>query len=135
MTSLSTPRLSVRSPRFGLLERRSPATPIRFQPSARTMKRTIILLTLLLLAKVHPSAPAQQKPSPDLTTFQRRDADFRSAKVTPGLALLESEKWAFLQTKQEYEHLDLAATFTIQEPARQFQFFGESWSVWPDRTF
>jgi len=40
--------------------------------------------------------------------------------------------WDALVTADEHSNVEFEATLTIQEPAKQFRFFGESWSVWPD---
>src|SRR5207244_7956802 len=50
-------------------------------------------------------------------------------------ATLTADKWSFLHSREELSHAEMSATVTITEPAKQFRFFGESWSAWPDPTF
>jgi hypothetical protein len=44
-------------------------------------------------------------------------------------------RWAFTTSADEHADVALAATITIQQAAKSFRFFGESWSVWPDATY
>ncbi len=61
--------------------------------------------------------------------------DWTGASVNETTATLSGEKWSYLRSPKEMPDVEVAATLTITEPAKQFRFFGESWSVWPDATF
>jgi len=104
-----------------------------------TVYRSILLVVLLLPAQL----PAQTGPlldetftDPALPVWTRQPADFAGIKVANKEAVLQAgDRWAYLLTRAEHEHVEAAVTFTIQQPAKQFRYFGESWSVWPDPTW
>ena len=85
----------------------------------------LILLSLL----------GAQDPEPlDLSALEKF-GELKSTEIAGGRATLNADKWGFLVTKTEHENIEFEATFTIQEPAKQFAFFGQHWSVWPDLTY
>jgi hypothetical protein len=98
------------------------------RPSSRT------LAALLLSILTSPGIAAEPKPA-DLSAWTKEPATFAGAAVADGKTTLTSDKWAFLLNKDEHFDGELAATFTILEPAKQFQFFGQGWSAWPDPTW
>ena len=55
--------------------------------------------------------------------------------LADGKATLTHDKWGSLVTPGDHGDVEIAATVTIQEPAKQFGFFGQRWSVWPDPTY
>lgn len=59
-------------------------------------------------------------------------AGYQAASITNGRVTVTSDKWAGLVTPDDHEHLLWSTTAFIEEPAKQFGFFGSSWSVWPD---
>lgn len=82
-----------------------------------------------------PSLTAEAEVRVDLSTWIKEPADFKGAVVAGRKATLTSDKWAYLLSKDAHADGELAATFTILEPANQFRFFGQSWSAWPDPTW
>jgi hypothetical protein len=70
----------------------------------------------------------------DLSALEKF-GELKSAEIAGAKATLNADKWGFLITKTEHENIEVEATFTIQEPAKQFGFFGQHWSVWPDLTY
>jgi hypothetical protein len=75
---------------------------------------------------------AAEKAEPvDLSVWTKQPASSGFSFAT-GKATLTGDKWAFLLSPDEHADGELAATVTIQEPARRFNFFGQSWSAWPD---
>jgi hypothetical protein len=64
-----------------------------------------------------------------------KDANLKNLDVVIGKANLQADKWGFLRRKIEKATFAINLTMTIAEPARDFHFFGENWSVWPDPTF
>lgn len=94
------------------------------------MKHTIPLLTALLLALSCPTRAAES-----LTKWSPVPADWKGVSVTEGSAKLSGEKWSYLFSPNEQANAEVSASLTITEAAKQFRFFGESWSVWPDATF
>ena len=91
------------------------------------MKKIAGLVLLSLLG-------AQDPQSLDLTGLEK-SGDLKVAEIAAGKATLGGDRWGFLTTPVDYSHVELDATVTIQEPAKQFSFFGQSWSVWPDLTY
>jgi len=86
------------------------------------------LLLLLLGAAQDPRAL-------DVSSFAPQPADFKGASVADGKATLSSGAWGFLVAPDEQSHAAIETSFSILEPAKQFRFFGESWSVWPDLSY
>ena len=70
-----------------------------------------------------------------LTRWTPVPDSWKGATVNEGSVNLSGEKWSYLLSPNEQPNAEVAATFTITEAAKQFRFFGESWSVWPDSTF
>src|SRR5262249_50883962 len=88
------------------------------------------LCSLCLVA----AAPAAEKAGPlDLRGLTKQPDPFAGAAVGEGKAVLTSDRWAYLLTPDERGDFALGADVTVQEPATQARFFGESWSVWPAR--
>ena len=54
--------------------------------------------------------------------------------VKDGTATLTAARWAYLLAPDRVADVELAATVTVREPGRHADFFGKSWSVWPDKT-
>jgi hypothetical protein len=71
----------------------------------------------------------------NLTQWTLQPTDWKGAVVTASQATMTADKWSFLRSPEEFAHVEVAATVTIVEPAKQFRFFGEGWSAWPDPTF
>ncbi|MDB5387722.1 MAG: hypothetical protein JWM11_3368 [Planctomycetaceae bacterium] len=74
-------------------------------------------------------------PAQDLTQWQVAPKDGTGATIVDGRATLSSAKWISLQSPGESENVEFSARITVQEPARQFDFFGSSWSAWPPSDF
>jgi len=89
------------------------------------MSKFAAVLLLLL-----PGAPQDA----DLSTFEKFPAELK-AEVSGGKATVSHDKWGFLLAPGEQDNVEIDATLTIQEPAKQFGFFGQHWSVWPDLTY
>ena len=83
----------------------------------------------LFLCHAHAEAPVS------LTNWTPLPADWKGATIDVNKATLTSEKWSCLRAADEHANAELSATVTILKPANQFQFFGESWSAWPDSSF
>lgn len=87
--------------------------------------RNSISLALLLITS---TVQAQ-----DLTRWTRQPAEWKGASVAAEVATLSGDKWSFVAAPEEFESVRCEAKVTIEQPAKQFGFFGSSWSVWPDR--
>src|SRR5688572_624582 len=48
---------------------------------------------------------------------------------------LQAPKWSFLAAPDAHEHASLKADVTILEAAKNVEYFGRHWSVWPDLSF
>ncbi|HLF94480.1 MAG TPA: hypothetical protein VJB14_13540 [Planctomycetota bacterium] len=62
---------------------------------------------------------------------ETRPLDLAALEKQPG----KDGGWELLATADDHADVEVEAAFTIQEPAKQFRFFGQSWSVWPDLTW
>jgi len=71
----------------------------------------------------------------DYAAFAKMPADLKGAAIADGKAVLTSDGWGFLVAPDDRANVELETSFRIVEPAKQFRFFGESWSVWPDLTY
>ncbi len=95
-------------------------------PSLASSNRSGVRFSCFLLV-----ALAQWQPSP---------AAFKPVVVSPETATLQSGGpaslavggWSYLMAPQDSGNVEVSATVTIDEPAREFGYFGSSWSVWPD---
>jgi hypothetical protein len=92
-----------------------------------------LALCFVLLCALATAAPTVRPV--DLAAWARQPSEFQGATVASGSATLASDRWAYLLSPDEYEGVQIEAVVTLREPAKQFQFFGESWSVWPDPTY
>lgn len=103
----------------------------------RNARRIVIsvnrLKALLLIVPVLCMATLLQ--AEELAQWQRMPKDWNGVSVVDGKATLSSGAWAYLVAPHEMAQAEVSATVVIDEPARQFRFFGESWSVWPDHTY
>ena len=89
------------------------------------MDRTVAAGLLLLCA----SARADDIDLTSLTPEKPQPAGWR---VTAKQAELTAQRWSFLRTKDSHAYLRVRLEVTLLRPAKQFGFFGSSWSVWPD---
>ncbi len=107
----------------------------------RCLSRTALLLIVGWSAGSH-AAAADAAPA-DLAKWQVTPESYVGATIESGCATLEAGKrnapdgkqpvrWDFLVNPTEQENVTVAATVTIKQPAKDFCFFGEGWSVWPD---
>lgn len=71
----------------------------------------------------------------DFTRWQSLPAKSPPVAVTPDTATLSSGEWSWLTAPVDSANVELSATVTIDGPATQFDFFGSSWSAWPDPKF
>lgn len=80
------------------------------------------------------AADDQQAPA-DLTTWTSQPADWTGQGVAGDTATISRDGWGYLISPADLASGELSATVRIEEAARQFQFFGNGWSAWPDPTF
>ncbi|MFM8359563.1 MAG: LamG-like jellyroll fold domain-containing protein [Verrucomicrobiota bacterium] len=57
------------------------------------------------------------------------------AERTPSAITLTGGTWNYLVSPDTHGHPDVSVTVQIETPATQFDFFGASWSAWPDPRF
>lgn len=69
-----------------------------------------------------------------LSGWSRVPLDWREVTLAGDTATLTARKWSFLQSATAPADLEVSVTLTVREPGRLKSFFGESWSVWPDKT-
>lgn len=70
----------------------------------------------------------------DLSTWQPQPVDATKTQVTGGVASIEHEKWGYLVSPADHADVEISAVVTIGAETKRKQFFGQSWSVWPDAT-
>ena len=92
------------------------------------MKKLIGLLLLSLCG-------GQDLQTLDFSTLERFPADLKGVELSGGKAAMTGDKWGFLLAHGEQDNFQVEATLSIQEQAKKFGFFGQSWSVWPDLTY
>ena len=97
-------------------------------PTHLLMKSALALLLLGGIALAPDTANATEL----LTKWLPTPADWKGAAAEETGATLSGEKWSYLHSPEERTDVEVSASLTITEPAKQFRFFGESWSVWPD---
>jgi hypothetical protein len=88
------------------------------------------LLSFLMITLIGSSATSN-----DFTEWQKQPAQLSSASVTREAATLQSAEWGYLLAPAVAANVEVSATVTIETPASQFDFFGSSWSAWPDPKF
>ena len=94
------------------------------------MKRTLTLLTALLLGLSTVPSHAQE-----LSGWKAMPATWKGATVADGKATFSADKWSYLVSPDALSQVELTASATILEPAKNLNFFGQGWSAWPDPTF
>src|SRR5437016_13292193 len=71
----------------------------------------------------------------DFAALEKQPLNLKGAQIAGGKATLSNDRWGYLVTPDEHADVEIETTFTIQDAAKQFGFFGASWSVWPDLTY
>lgn len=71
----------------------------------------------------------------DVSSWERQPADWKGVTASDNAVTLTGEKWSYLIEPHEATDCELSATVAIKDPARQFGFFGDGWSAWPDPKF
>lgn len=93
--------------------------------------RNCLCLVTLLIAPL-PCGYAEQH----LTQWHALPKDFQVATRSETSATLQrSNAWAYLQSPDDYANVEVSALVTIESPATQLEFFGSTWSAWPDPKF
>jgi hypothetical protein len=88
------------------------------------MKAIAALLLLLGTTQDNPFA-----------SYEKWPAELKGVTLADGKATLTHDKWGLLVAPGDHDNVEVSTTLTIQEPAKQFGFFGQHWSVWPDLTY
>lgn len=99
------------------------------------LRRPVPLLVVATMLLPALATSAQENQETDLAKWKSAPATFAPLKAAERTALLTSQNWGLLFSPEEHEDAELSAVVTILEPARQFGFFGSSWSAWPPRDF
>jgi len=74
--------------------------------------------------------------SEDLTRWQPFPSDFRPTVVSADRVSMDrGHAWGYLRSPEEHTDVEVSATVTVEQAATQFDFFGSSWSAWPDPKF
>jgi hypothetical protein len=101
-------------------------------PDRTGRARAVVPIALLLLLTHLFSLRAAASPA-RLSDWSRMPADWKEATVAGDTATLAARKWSFLQSATAPMDVQVSATIAIREPGKLRSFFGESWSVWPDK--
>ena len=92
-------------------------------------------LFISLLATAFLAAPASAEPTAPLADWTPTPAAWKGAAVKDGTVTLTADRWSYLLAPEKSADVEVSATVTVREPGKQKSFFGESWSVWPDKAF
>ena len=90
------------------------------------MTRPALVLACLAMA------PLAARPAEDLAAWRPLPADFKPTAREPGSATLQATPWSYLVAPADSDEIEVATTVVIDGPATRFDYFGSSWSVWPD---
>jgi len=71
----------------------------------------------------------------DFSSWLPLPTDTKPVTLSRDNVTLHGSKWSFLRSPRENGNTEISALITIEEVAREFSYFGSSWSVWPDPTF
>ena len=55
--------------------------------------------------------------------------------MASGITTFSSDTWSFLMAPNEEQNLELQCKLLVREVGRKSNYFGEFWSVWPDKSF
>jgi len=94
--------------------------------NARLFVSSAIALSCLVI----PVAAAE-----DFTRWQPMPARSAPVSVGPQAATMQAGEWSYLVAPAVFANVEVTASVTIDSPASQFDFFGSSWSAWPDPKF
>ncbi len=92
-------------------------------------------LAFVTLISVSSAAIADSVTQNGVTQWQRQPEGWKGVETTDDTVTLTSDKWSYLVDSHDVSDCQLSATVVIKEPARQFGFFGDGWSAWPDPKF
>ena len=71
----------------------------------------------------------------DLTRWSPLPVETKPAALEPARATLQGNAWSYLLAPDPFAGIDVGATVSIENPATRFDYFGSSWSAWPDPKF
>jgi len=98
------------------------------------MARSRSLFPVAALLATFLAAPASAGPTATLADWTPTPAAWKGA-VKDGTATLTADRWSHLLAPEKAADVEVSAVVTVREPGKQKSFFGESWSVWPDKAF
>ena len=99
------------------------------------MTRSRLLFPLAALLAALLSAPSPADPIAPLADWTPAPATWKGAAVKDGTASLTADKWSYLLNTEKAADVEVSASLTVREPGKLGSYFGESWSVWPDKSF
>lgn len=72
----------------------------------------------------------------DLTTWESLPDDLQPlAKSASSVSLQKNGAWGYLCSPEKYSDIEVSTSVSIEAPATEFDFFGSTWSAWPDAKF
>ncbi len=71
--------------------------------------------------------------TPGLAGWTPAPPAWKDATVSNETATLTARKWAYLMTPASVPDVEVSAIIQVREVGKLRSFFGESWSVWPDK--
>jgi len=93
------------------------------------------LLAAVLAVSLSLGSPGSAEPPIGLQDWSSAPGDWKGATAADGTAMLVADKWSYLLSPKKFADVEVSAAITVREPGRLRAFFGEHWSVWPDKSF
>lgn len=93
-----------------------------------------VRLIVALLVLFTPVAHLHAEPPVRFVEWNRTPPEWKGATLADDTATLTAQTWAYLTSGVGSVDVEVSATITVREPGKLKSYFGEFWSVWPDKT-
>lgn len=95
-------------------------------------QRAIGFICAIVVALIGSSNASGDEP---LDQWTMVPAQSKAVEVEADRVVMQSSSWGYIVSPSVHEDVEVAWTMNLQSPATQFEFFGSSWSAWPDPKF
>jgi len=117
------------------LRRLGPATCRGFLRGVASGIRAMAGLSIPWLALGVVLGPGPAAAAADLSTWHARPASAAPAMRSASEVTLTGATWTHWVSPDTVDHPEVEVTLRVEKPATRFDFFGSSWSAWPDPRF